>query len=47
MPVQKVKMPADLIREAMVIIGCTMTAIVQEDDADEYSTDGDSISLNG
>lgn len=46
---EKVQLPPRLIRECMVIIGCTMTAIVQEDDEDEEtsSNDGDSISLTG
>lgn len=44
---QTVQVPPKLIRESMAIIGCTMTAIVEEDDEDEYSSDDGSVSLVG
>lgn len=43
--VQKAQVPAQLVREGLAIIGCTMTAIVEEEDDEEYSTDDGSPGL--
>jgi hypothetical protein len=44
---QNENVPPKLVREIMAIVGCTMVAIVEVEEEEYSSDDGDSISLMG